>query len=203
MREAKPGGGEIRTVAIDAERAPFVRLAFELFASGDYTLQGLADELTDRGLRTRPWGRSQAGPIADSSLAKVLRDRYYLGYVTYKGEEFQGRHEPLVDADLYRKVQNVLDVRNGAGGSKQRKHTNYLRGLLWCGRCERAGRQNRMVFNRAVGNGGTYLYYFCTARSGRSATLHVCRSMRSKTSSLATCSEPTSHRTSCRQPPLY
>jgi site-specific DNA recombinase len=30
-----------------------VKLAFELYATGDYSLDELADELYDRGLRTR------------------------------------------------------------------------------------------------------------------------------------------------------
>ena len=37
-------GREIRTVAPDPERAPFVKLAFELYATGDYTLADLADD---------------------------------------------------------------------------------------------------------------------------------------------------------------
>lgn len=53
VREAKPEDGEIRTIAIDEQRAPYVRLAFELYATGDYTLADLSDELYDRGLRTR------------------------------------------------------------------------------------------------------------------------------------------------------
>jgi len=47
-------GREIRTVALDPERADLVRLAFELYATGDYTLANLSDELYDRGLHTRP-----------------------------------------------------------------------------------------------------------------------------------------------------
>ena len=53
----------------------------------------------------------------------------------------------------------MLGLRRG--GSRDRKHTNYLRGTLWCGRCQAEGRTNRMVFSRSVGNGGEYFYYFC------------------------------------------
>ena len=47
-------GHEIRTVAVDPERAPYVQLAFELAATGDYTMERLADVLSERGLRMRP-----------------------------------------------------------------------------------------------------------------------------------------------------
>ena len=46
VREAEPGGGEIRTIAVDDERSPFVRLAFELYATDDYTLADLSDEMS-------------------------------------------------------------------------------------------------------------------------------------------------------------
>ena len=45
----------------------------------------------------------------ESQLARVLRDRYYLGFVSYKGEEYPGRHEPLVTPELFARVQAVLD----------------------------------------------------------------------------------------------
>ncbi|WP_084595810.1 recombinase family protein [Microbacterium profundi] len=51
-------GRKINTVAIDTERAPFVQLAFELYATGNHTYQDIADELTDRGLLTRATSRS-------------------------------------------------------------------------------------------------------------------------------------------------
>ncbi|MDH6277162.1 hypothetical protein M2118_000113 [Aurantimicrobium minutum] len=79
-------GREIRAVGIDTERAPFVKLAFELYASGDHTLEDIVDELTDRGLTTRPTGPHPAGPVSISKMSQLLKDRYYLGLVTYKSE---------------------------------------------------------------------------------------------------------------------
>jgi hypothetical protein len=51
--------------------------------------------LSERGLRKRPQANRPAGPISAKYLAPVLRDRYYLGTVSYNGEEYQGRHERL------------------------------------------------------------------------------------------------------------
>ncbi len=164
VREPKPGGGEVRTVALDPERAQFIPLAYELYATGEHTLETLCDELANRGLRTRATSKRPAGPISDASLAKLLRDRYYLGVVTYKGQEFTGRHQPLVDLKLFNRVQAVLDARAAAMGSRQRVHQHYLRGVLWCGTCHLNSRTNRMVFTRANGNGGTYDYYMCAGK---------------------------------------
>ncbi|MBF6370685.1 recombinase family protein, partial [Nocardia puris] len=80
-------GREIRTIGVDPERAPLVQLAFQLDATGDYTLDELSEELYDRGLRTRPTHRHPAQRVSKNKLSTMLRDRYYLGYVIYKGEE--------------------------------------------------------------------------------------------------------------------
>ena len=68
------GARESGTVAIDPERAPLIRLAFELAATGDYTMARLADDARlIVGSRTRP-GRRAAGPISAKYLATFLRD---------------------------------------------------------------------------------------------------------------------------------
>jgi site-specific DNA recombinase len=157
-------GREVRTVAIDDERAPFVRLAFELYASGDYTLGSLADELTHRGLRTRGDSRTPAQPVAANRLHRMLRDRYYLGLVTYKGIEYPGRHPALVEQTVFDAVQMVLDGRGPSTG-RQRKHDHYLKGVLWCAVCHDQGVDSRMIMQRAIGKSrGEYWYFFCIRR---------------------------------------
>ncbi|MGH9089846.1 MAG: recombinase family protein [Acidimicrobiales bacterium] len=155
-------GRNIGIVVPDPERAGLVRTAFELYATGDYTLQQLADELTRRGLRTRP-GRFPAGPVSDSKLQALLKDPYYLGYTTYKGEVRKGRHQRLVDAELFDRVQVVLAERRGRG-VRQRRHRHYLKGSLWCGQCHENGIESRMLMQWATGNGGRYRYFFCSRR---------------------------------------
>ena len=160
-------GHEIRTVAVDEESAPYIRLAFELAATGDYTMTRLADVLTERGLQMRPQANRPAGPISAKYLTRVLRDRYYLGLVTYDGEEYPGRHEALVTAELFGRVQAVLDGRLAKTGERQRVHHHYLKSTLWCGRCHDQGRESRLLLTRAKGHGGEYWYFFCKARQDR------------------------------------
>jgi site-specific DNA recombinase len=155
-------GREVRSVTIDPERAPFVHLAFELYATGAYSLDTLAEELTRRGLRTRP-SRFPAGPISTSKLQVMLRNRYYLGYVQFKDSEYPGRHEALVDLELFEKVQAVLDARSKSG-ERRRVHHHYLKGTIWCGQCHDLGIERRMIVARAKGHGGTYYYFFCRGR---------------------------------------
>lgn len=97
-----------------------------------YTLAELADVLHDRGLRTRPTARHLIQRVSISKLAHMLRDPYYLGYITYKGEQILGRHQALVDEDLFNRVQLVRESR-AAAQERRRVHHHYLKGSLFCG----------------------------------------------------------------------
>jgi site-specific DNA recombinase len=127
-------GREVRTVEIDPEQAPLVRQAFELYATGDYSLRVLHKRLTAEGLATRPTSKRPAGPLALSKFANLLRNRYYLGVVPYRGVEHAGKHPALLGLELFERVQQVLDERD-QHSIKTRRHQHYLRGLLNCARC--------------------------------------------------------------------
>jgi site-specific DNA recombinase len=81
-----------------------------------------------------------------------------MGIVEYNGEDYKGRHEPLVTAEIFERVQRVLAL-HGGGGTRRRVHNHYLKGLLWCGRCRR-----RLIIMRGKGRGGTYFYFICRGR---------------------------------------
>lgn len=147
-------GHKVNIIAVDTERRQYVELAFELFATGEYTIDSLQAKLTEAGLRMPGSGK----PVSTQTVQKLLRDRYYMGILTYRGMEYQGRHEPLIGQELYERVQRVLDAHSGAG-TRQRTHHHYLKGLLWCERCKQ-----RFIVQRAKGNGGIYYYFFCRGR---------------------------------------
>jgi site-specific DNA recombinase len=151
-------GREVRTVEVDPKRAPHVRWAFAAYASGAYTLDTLQAALTERGLTTRPTPTRPPRPISRSQLASLLQNPYYVGTVRYAGVEYEGRHEPLIDRQMFARVGAVLAAHNHAG-EKDRKHHHYLKGSLFCGRCG-----SRMSLIHAKGNGGIYPYFFCIAR---------------------------------------
>ena len=154
-------GRNIGTVVVDEERAPLVRWAFEAFATGEWTISTLTEELGNRGLLLRPTKRCPAKPLARSRVAKMLRCPYYVGIVTYKGALHPGRHPALIDPELFEQVQTVLDQRS-LGKERPVKRTHYLKGILACGRC---GRQLSLSHN--VGNMGVrYPYFFCLGRHG-------------------------------------
>lgn len=165
VREPKPEGGEIRTIAVDEVRGPLLTQAFELFGTGQYSGRQVLDRLNTAGLTTRPTRKRPTKPLSLSQLYNILSDRYYLGFVEHQGEEYPGRHTPLVTPELFERVQRVLALRGG-GGTRARQHNHWAKGLLWCGRCGK-----RLIVARGKGNGGTYFYFLCRGRQARACDL--------------------------------
>ncbi|GAB2597108.1 recombinase family protein [Kribbella endophytica] len=165
---------QIRTVAFDPVRAALIKVAFELYATGDYTLADLSDELYDRGLRTRPTRKTPSQRVSINKLSKMLRDRYYLGFVTYKGEWIPGRHEALIDEELFEQVQAIA-VSHSMAGERRRTHHHHLKGSLYCGRCHRRRVEQRLVIQHTTNSRGSkYEYFFCVnKRTSECTTPHV------------------------------
>lgn len=152
-------GYEVRTVEVDTERAPHITWAFEQYATGLWSLSTLADALADRGLTTRPGPKSPVGPVAHNKLQGILRNRYYLGIVRWRGVEYDGKHPPIVDVHTFERVQQMLtDHRQSSERPSKRGH--YLVGTLRCGICH-----ERLLYTVSRGrNGKEYGYFYCNSR---------------------------------------
>jgi site-specific DNA recombinase len=164
-----PDGRRIAIVILDPDRSPYVVLAFQLYASGEYSISQLVRELNRLGVRTRATARRAARPLTTSTVQRLLRNPYYVGQVVYKRgtkdeQTFEGRHDQLIDQDTFDAVQALLDEKRLAGERPQhRKH--YLRGSVFCGECGK-----RLVFGFSTGrNGLKYPYFFCAGRINATA----------------------------------
>ncbi len=159
VRERTPEGRDVKTVAVDPERAEWVRWFYESYATGEWTIASLRDELERRGVRALPRPNKPARPLANSHIETILKSRYYLGLVTFEGVEYPGRHPALVSERLWQEVQAVRRGRYQSG-EKPRHHPHYLKGTLHCGQCgEPLG--IHVVTNR---QGIKYEYFECLGR---------------------------------------
>lgn len=156
-RRRNDEGREVRVVVADPDRAPLVQWAFEAYATGEWTIRGICDELAARGLTVLPHRRTVPGPLHRSNVFHMLTNRYYIGKVTFKGIEYEGRHQPLITEALFERVQEVLAMKRA--GEKQRTHRHYLKSTAYCARCG-----SRLCLTEAKGQ---YLYFFCLGRHQR------------------------------------
>ena len=163
-----PDGRRVAIVSIDPDRGHFITLAFELYASGQYSLSQLALELDLLGLRSRPTKRTLGGPLGTSAIQRMLRNPYYAGWIIYKRGTpdemvFQGRHEALVDQETFDRVQSLLAEKRVSGERPQTRQ-HYLRGSVFCDECG-----GRLGYGLSTGRTGQrYAYFFCLGRIKRS-----------------------------------
>ena len=157
-------GREVRTVELDQQRAPLLRLAFSEYATGNWTVSQLADHLNTLGLSIPPTPRRCAKPITTTRLHKILRHPYYKGTISFQGVEYVGAHEPLVDEETWSHVQAMLDSHRY--GERQRIHNHFLKSTVVCGQCGA-----RLSVQNAKNSKGTIYPYFVCARRCR---LHDC-----------------------------
>ena len=158
-RARTENGREIRTVALDPERSPWVRWIYERYATGEWTVPMIRDELVKRGVTTLPRPNRPSRPIAISHIYSILKNRYYVGMVIYEGVEYRGTHPALIDEALFETAQRIRTARHESG-EKPRIHTHYLKGSVYCGQCGEP-----LTFGQSRNRvGNLYDYFYCLGR---------------------------------------
>ncbi|MHB1341018.1 MAG: recombinase family protein [Coriobacteriia bacterium] len=161
VRTVDNDGREARTVVIDEERAPLIKIAFELYATGQWTVARLADHLADRGLSTVKTPRVPSKPVNEGKINKILVNPYYKGCVTFRGAVYPGKHEALIDELTWQQVQDILMTH--ASGERTRDHPHYLKSTVYCRTCG-----SRLVVQISKSKTGVhYPYFMCSGRHAK------------------------------------
>lgn len=165
IRKVDEMGREERTVILDPERAPLIKYAFLEYATGNWSINNLADHMAAIGLTTRATPKIPSQPVKRYTIEKMLKNPYYAGVVRYEGVEYAGVHEPIIDMETFEKVQTVMLAH--INGERNRDHPHFLKGSLYCKTCG-----SRMLVTYAKSHTGTiYPYFVCAGRhkKGRDA----------------------------------
>ncbi|HET8671408.1 MAG TPA: recombinase family protein [Candidatus Saccharimonadales bacterium] len=156
-------GKAIKTVVVDPERAPLVQEAFELYATGRYSLNTIADIFEAKGLTYSQSVSKAGGAITANHWHRLFRKRYYIGKIIWQGVEYQGSHTPLIDEETFEKVQETMK-QHANSGERAYRSTHYLKGSLRCARCG-----GRITFSVSTKKGVKKPYFFCLSRHERRA----------------------------------
>jgi hypothetical protein len=153
-------GHDVKSIVVDPERAPHLTWAFRTYATGEWAITDIVDELAARGMRSRETPSKSPTPLTRSQVHRILSSPYYLGMVVHKGVTYPGKHEALIDEDTWQRVQAIRLTRRHAG-DRSWKQGHYLVGSLYCARCHQ-----RMGFGLSRGKqGDRYGYFFCLGRA--------------------------------------
>lgn len=148
--------GEDGVAVPDPERAPVVHALFTIYATGRYSLRDLAGWLNERDHRTTRGNLFCADTVRD-----MLGNLTYCGYVTAQrstSKEIRGRHEPLVDEELFDRVAELRRQRMTTRNPGRPSPRYLLRSIVRCERC--GGRMH----GTASGRKGEARYYCSTRR---------------------------------------
>ena len=160
----KPAEGGTVSLEPDPEKAPFIRMAFELFATGGYTAQQVLDKVRALGLTTK-----RGKPFTNQALSRLLHNPVYRGRVVSQKWELDiaGDFEPIVDDATFHRVQSVLDGKNVKPLHNQREHPDFpLRGFVRCGSCG-----TRLTGGYSTGRSSRYAYYHCWNKDCRAVSV--------------------------------
>ena len=124
-----------QNILVQNEHANDVRAIYDLYLKG-YSTTRLAKMF----------------PVANDHHVTSILDRVtYLGKISYKGEIFEGKHEPIIDENTWRRVQEERQRRSTKGIVT----SHYLlTGLLYCGKCGAKMRYQQW------GNSGVKIYCY-------------------------------------------
>jgi site-specific DNA recombinase len=145
--------------AVFSEDIGTVRRIFEAYATGNYSDLSLAEELNAEGLTTIH--KARRVPFQKDSIKTVLTNPFYIGLVTYQGEQRPGAHEAAIDRDLWDRCQAVRARRAGTPGGRLpiRGIGGLLSELVYCGKC------GAKMHTLMCGSGASrQRYYRCSAR---------------------------------------
>ena len=117
-----------KEIDLDKDKAPFIRKAFELCATGDYTPKAIRQFLADSGIKSY-----RNKPLSASCVQRMLKNHFYYGVFRFNNEVYQGSHEPIISKKLFDSVQQVMNNRGKT--KRKRKHEFAFSGLMRCGNC--------------------------------------------------------------------
>jgi DNA invertase Pin-like site-specific DNA recombinase len=150
-----------RKITVVESEAGTVRHIFRRYLElGSLNL--LLSDLRAAGVTTRvralAGGRTVGGiPFTRGPLAYLLRNRFYIGEVRYKGEIFPGEQPPILDRGLFDAVQARLEQQRTHHTITRQASDALLMGLIF-------GHQGqRMTPTYAVKNGVRYRYYISSS----------------------------------------
>ncbi len=104
----------------------FVRRAFELYATGIYSVDLLRKKLVKEGMTNK----KGTAAISKQAFYEMLRNPFYTGVFVWKGKTYtNSKHKAIISPSLFYKVQDIL---SGKGSSRQQKHDFTYTGVIKC-----------------------------------------------------------------------
>jgi len=143
-----------KAIIIPDENAVFIKEAFQLAATGHYSLENIRQSLKQKGLN-----------VSSQRIFKIMQNPLYAGLIkaSWLDDLLTASHAPIVSTHVFFQAQQYLFRRKQAKAVKHvRVNPDFpLRGLLFCPYCHK-----KLTGAFSTGKSGNkFGYYFCQDRS--------------------------------------
>jgi site-specific DNA recombinase len=146
-------------IAIDPERAPYIKLIFEKVAH-----EGMSGRAVQRFLLEETPMRTRSGkPLVVSAIYSILNNSMYYGMYEYprgSGNWCKGNYEPIITKELFDEVQDQLNL---SPRYRPRNKNFEFTKIMKCGMCG-SGITAQEKFKKILGQKDprSYVYYHCS-----------------------------------------
>lgn len=119
-----------KDIIIDPERAHLIQKMFEMYATDQYSLETIREEVIKLGLRSRNGNKP-----SKSGIENILKDSFYCGIaMSKKYGSYAHRYPRLITKELYDKCQQIRTKRNKMPYKAHSKDFIF-KGLIRCQNC--------------------------------------------------------------------
>ncbi|MBR2526511.1 recombinase family protein [bacterium] len=140
-------------LVIDEQKAPFIKMCFDLYATGQYSFRSLAAEMRNRGFIV-----AKKTKLNRSTIEKIIKNPVYMGEFNWNGKRYKGKHEPIISKELFYICQKIVNDNNNNNKKTNTKKQFLFSGLIKCSHC------GCQLVGEIKKN--KYIYYHCTGNRG-------------------------------------
>jgi len=115
----------------DPERARYIRKIFEMYATGNYSMSVIGQEMKKLGLTNNSKSNK---PVTTSQIDWILKNPFYYGKMRAKGNLYQHNYEPLISLYLFEKARKVKENWHKKPFRYAAKPAIF-RGIIKCAEC--------------------------------------------------------------------
>ena len=153
-----------KDIIIDPERGHLILKMFELYATGNYSLETVRIKITELGLRSL-----KGFELSKSTVENIIKDSFYCGIaVSKKYGPYAHNYPRLITKELFDKCQEIRQKRYTMPNKELSKNFIF-KGLLRCQNCGCL-----MTAERKIKKSGlVFTYYSCTNAKGICKRVYV------------------------------
>lgn len=182
-----------KTIIKDPERFALIRKMWELYLSGNYSIEEICEIANKKWVFKTIRRRKQGGkPMSKTTLYRIFKNPFYYGLVRNGENEAIGKHPKMVSEAEFRRVQRLL-LRQGRSHNITAKYRFLFKGIFHCETCHcsmvaeekrkyfcpkcrhprtakhphKCPKCNKSITQRFINKSNHYIYYSCSKKRGK------------------------------------